>query len=562
MHTQVMGLAPWHSRWSSAGADDEALGSVGERLGEAAGLPAVMSGSLLDDDGLQIDWERLRMGGNPLAGRTYSLDAGLKDAEGPTNRDVGGSAHAKAAAALARGIQRDLEEVCLAAVGELKRRTGARNLCFVGGVALNSVLNGRLTRELGFAETFIPPYPGDDGIAAGCCAFALFSPLARCRLGGAGGAPPPLWDKPLPPYLGPEYAAAEVGEALDDAAPWLVVEEVPEVEALVQQTAAVVAGGGVVAWWQGRSEAGPRALGHRSLVADPRNASMVAHINSKVKFREDFRPFAPSVLAEAAADWFDGIEPCDAGEEADAEGGSQWGTKRNVSPYMSLTVDVKAGQRDKIPAVTHVDGTSRLQSVTANDEPLYRRLIAAFFKLTGVPMVLNTSFNTIKSEPITESPADGVRSFLHARGAIAQLVMGTHVIRRRPCPLKASIATAEPERWGEEALALTPEAAGAFVMETSEAVAAGGGEVTRVRIRMEASPMACATLNEGWRALTDSLEAELLARCDGATTVGQLLAEFVREGEEAGELGGEEVTARDVTDRLTRLFDECLVSYR
>jgi len=521
---KVMGLAPWHTVWNKDNT-----------------LPSLMSGSLLKEGGLIVDWEALKMNGKPLAGNKYQLDAG---AEGP----VEGTDEARDAAALAQSIQLDLERVALQAVKELKLHTGEKNLCFCGGVGLNSVLNGKLTRQLGFEETFVPPYPGDDGIAIGCCAYGLFSEDTQTHTDTAKA---PLWKGPLSPYQGPQYTQEEIDDALSAAAPWLDVQNAEGEEELVRMTAEVVAGGSVVAWWQGRSEAGPRALGHRTLLADPRNATMVAHINSNVKGREAFRPFAPSVLAEEASNWFDGIAPFH--PETDSE--VKWGLKGHVSPYMSLTVHVKEGLWDKIPAVTHVDGTSRLQSVMEQDEPLYYRLIKAFFKLTGVPMVLNTSFNTIKSEPITESPSDGVRSFLHARGSIAMLVMGKYMVRRRECPLKTEQTNAYSR---------VPLSAGPFVLETSESVSQDGfRDVSRVRIQMASSVMSCDTKDQGWIALTDDLEAEILTNCNGENSVEDIISQLVSEGQggEEEEEWGEEVSVQDVVDRLTRLYTECLISY-
>ena len=251
-----------------------------------------------------------------LAGNKYHLDAG---APGP----VEGTNEAREAAALARTIQLDLEKVCLSAVAGLKDMTGATNLCFCGGVGLNSVLNGLLTRQLGFEQTYIPPYPGDDGISVGCCAFGLFSSEARAWGAAEGGGAPrekgaaKLWDKPLSPYQGPEYSKSEIEEAISAASPWLSVAEIESQEELVTSSAKTVAGwcrcrcrcdtkgmcvcvcvcrdtwiqayislpsptlfhplshahtyvdGNVVAWWQGRSEAGPRALGHRCTNKSP-----------------------------------------------------------------------------------------------------------------------------------------------------------------------------------------------------------------------------------------------------------------------------------------------------
>jgi len=600
---KVMGLAPWHGAWN-----------------KQRSLSSVMRGSLLEEEGLQVDWDALRMDGKPLAGNRFYLDAGAEALSA-----AAASPESKTAAALAQSVQLDLESLVLNTVKELKAVSKARNLCFCGGVALNSVLNGKLTRELGFEQTFIPPYPGDDGIAIGCCAYALFGQDGDGRSRSqesSGSASPPLWTEPLSPYQGPTYSAEEVEEAVANAAGWLDVTRVEEEEELVSQTAAAVAQGQVVAWWQGRSEAGPRALGHRTLLADPRNASMVSHINSNVKGREAFRPFAPSVLAEEASNWFQGISPC----TRDSLG--RWGLEGNVSPYMSLTVKVKEGLWDKIPAVTHVDGTSRLQSVKEEQEPLYYRLIRAFFKLTGVPMVLNTSFNTIKSEPITESPSDGVRSFLHARGSIAKLVMGKYVLQRRACPLQ-----------GNEGHELRPVSSGPFLLETAERVQQdGAGEVSRVRIQMPTCIMSCDTLNGGWITLTgkcpymcpymsvyvlicrpymslfvlvcpyegwitlivyvlvcpymsiydltvymslhvlicrpyggwitltDELEAEILACCNGQNSVEDIISQLVSaggagvEGDMWEELA-EEVTVSDVVDRLSRLYQECLISF-
>lgn len=225
---KVMGLAPWHSHWNKDG---------------SLPVTTLMSGALFSETELEVEWDRLRMAGKPLAGSKYHLDAG---ADGP----VEGTEEAKQAAALAQSVQLDLEAVALAAVAALKAETGAKNLCFCGGVGLNSVLNGKLTRELGFEQTFVPPYPGDDGIAIGCCAYGLFSEHAKVSA--------PLWLQPLSPYQGPGYTEDEVLEAIDSARPWVDVEEEGDMDTLLEAAAAAVAGGHVVALWQGRSEAGQR----------------------------------------------------------------------------------------------------------------------------------------------------------------------------------------------------------------------------------------------------------------------------------------------------------------
>mmetsp|Transcript_7559 Transcript_7559/g.15762 ORF Transcript_7559/g.15762 Transcript_7559/m.15762 type:complete len:226 (-) Transcript_7559:226-903(-) len=166
---------------------------------------------------------------------------------------------------------------------------------------------------------------------------------------------------------------------------------------------------------------------------------LVRFINEFVKKRESFRPFAPSALAEYAGDWFD------LGEHAEASG-------YNVSPYMSITAQVKESKRDLIPAVTHVDGSSRLQTVTPEAEPFYHRLISAFYKATGVPMVLNTSFNTLKSEPIVETPRNAIRSFLSSMGTIEMLVMGDYVIKRKPADIRKLLGEEQKKRVDDAAI--------------------------------------------------------------------------------------------------------------
>ena len=316
------------------------------------------------------------------------------------------------AIALAHRIQVDLEDVVIDFVKHFKTETGETNLCLAGGVALNSVLNGRLSRELGFEQTFIPPYPGDDGISVGCCAYGLYGNEILDKK----SSQPPVWSQPISPYLGPDPSEQEMKKAIAAAEPWLEVEAVRNEDRRLEIMAQEIESGGVVAWYHGRSEMGPRALGHRSILADPRKKGLVRFINEHVKKRESFRPFAPSVLAEEAAKWFDlGENVCD----------------DNVSPFMSITAHVEKSKRAQIPAVTHVDGSSRLQTVTKEAEPLYHKLISTFFKATGVPMVLNTSFNTLPGEPIVETPQNAIRSFLCSMGSIEMLCMGDYIIKRK-----------------------------------------------------------------------------------------------------------------------------------
>jgi len=236
--------------------------------------------------------------------------------------------------------------------------------------------------------------------------------------------------RPLSPYQGKAYSEEdiEIG-ALATWSPFLHIERKRDMSTVVNATAHALADGKIVAWFQGRSECGPRALGHRSLLADPRNASMHAYMN-KVKKREAFRPFAPSVLAEAVSDWFEvGFQ---------GKAGTLPEEDSSKSPFMSCTLPVSVSRRNRVPAICHVDGTARLQTVRLDDDLWYYRLLKAFFELTGVPMLLNTSFNTLRAEPIVETPSDAIRSFLATEGAIDMLVMGCFLVKRRPFPLDAS----------------------------------------------------------------------------------------------------------------------------
>lgn len=294
-----------------------------------------------------------------------------------------------------------------------------------------------------------------------------------------------------------------------------------------------------MAWFNGRSEAGPRALGSRSILADPRKAGLVEFINSSVKHRESFRPFAPSVLAEEAQSWFEGI------------------TCENCSPYMSITTSVRQEKRSQIPAVTHIDGTSRLQTVDKLDSPLYYKLIRTFFELTGVPMVLNTSFNTLKGEPIVETPGDALKSFLGSLGSIEMLVMGSYIIRRK----KASL----PELLGEKKKAgiitapKQPVTSGPFVYESSCAYNENDGvePTLSIRVRMPDRPMHNDGDGGGWFQLTDELEAELLGFCDGSLSVENMLQEYLPEDIS----NVDQALFENIVNRLARLFEHTLISW-
>jgi carbamoyltransferase len=273
---------------------------------------------------------------------------------------------------IAYGLQVTLEEVGLHVARWLQAETGERNLATAGGVALNSVMNGRLLLETPFEEFFAQPAAADDGTALG----------AALAVSVGHGAPRPRGEYM---FLGPRYDEPALEKALTDAGV-----DYHRPERITDTAARALADGRIVGWFQDRMECGPRALGNRSILADPRGPDTKDRLNRKVKHREPFRPFAPSCLAERAGDYFASGYP---------------------SPVMLLVFDVLEHQRDRVPAITHADGTARVQTVSATDNPLYHKLISRFDELTGVPMVVNTSFND-NEEPIVCSPADAVGCFL------------------------------------------------------------------------------------------------------------------------------------------------------
>ena len=363
---KVMGLGPWVGRWGS------------DAPTRASAIDALISGRLEEPDGpdmLRLDWRAIEGLPHPngvedtmAAAGTAALDVALEPAELHEQRAF----HAE----LASRVQTDLEDAALGFLSRLQQRTGHTNVCLAGGVVQNSVLNGRICREAGFTNVFIPPCVGDEGIPIGCAAYAQQVMAANLDL----QPPTSVRRAPWSAYQGRAYSSTEVRNAIEEFAPWL--EYVDQSEASATEMAAqALHAGEIVGWFEGRAEVGARALGHRSILSDPRRADMHRRVNV-VKQREQWRPLAPSVLAEHAESWFDGVPACG-------------------SPFMSITATVKAEAREKVPAVTHVDGSARLQTVDATDAPLYYALILAFFALSGVPMVMNTSFN-LANMPIVE----------------------------------------------------------------------------------------------------------------------------------------------------------------
>lgn len=290
---------------------------------------------------------------------------------------------------IARSAQLVLEDACLHIAREAAHRTGLRNLCLAGGVALNGAMVKRLREETPFEHIHIPPSPDDAGTAVGSALY-LWHVLAGNHVRGTSGA-----------FTGPAFSDSAIREALDEAR--LSSSRCSNPESLA---AVAIASGQVVGWFQGRMEFGPRALGNRSILADPRDPSMKERINEKVKRRELFRPFAASVLEERANEYFQ------LGQSA---------------PYMIELCNVRPEKRSVLPAITHVDGTSRPQTVNCRDNERFWRLLTEFEKRTGVPMVLNTSFN-LAGDPIVCSPVQAVRTFLSS--GIDVLFLGDYVVRK------------------------------------------------------------------------------------------------------------------------------------
>jgi carbamoyltransferase len=335
---------------------------------------------------------------NPKA-HFFTPESGYPSYFGPRPADYGSRARLNQHYAdIAASIQRVTEEVLLTMAKHLARETGLRHLCMAGGVALNSVANGRILRETSFEEIYVHPAAGDGGGAVGAALYAYHMVLGKPRQFVMRHA---AW--------GQEYSSGEI-------ASFLRSQNIPHIahdseDALLARVITLLQEEKVVGWFQGRFEWGPRALGHRSILADPRNPGMKDIVNTKIKFREPFRPFAPSVPMSAAADFFDLPQP----------------GRHFPARFMLYVVPVKPGKEAVLPAITHVDGSARLQTVDPDVSPLYHRLIEAFGQATGIPVVLNTSFN-LKGEPIVNTPAEALSTF--ARSGMDALVLGQHIIEK------------------------------------------------------------------------------------------------------------------------------------
>jgi carbamoyltransferase len=296
---------------------------------------------------------------------------------------------------IAMSVQKVTEEIVLKMAAYLHRETGQKNLCMAGGVALNCVANGRVVREGPFERLFVQPAAGDAGGALGVAALIHSQLLGRPRQFEMREA-----------YLGPAYSTEEVRSYLD--ANGIPYEEL-ERQDLLAETARLIAEQKVIGWFQGRMEFGPRALGGRSILADARNPENKDVVNLKIKFRESFRPFAPTILEERVGDYFELDRP---------------------SPYMLLVAQVRPDRRT-IPSVTHVDGSARIQTVSRSQSPLYYDLIEEFERQTGCPVIINTSFN-VRGEPIVCTPHDAYMCFMRTHMDI--LVLDRFLLRKEGQP--------------------------------------------------------------------------------------------------------------------------------
>jgi carbamoyltransferase len=342
-------------------------------------------------DGVAMTWED----GEPAVGPVFT--AKLAALLGPPRR--GDEPLEARHEAIAASLQAVYEDAAMHVLTHVHRATGATRLCLAGGCAMNSVANGKIRERTPFREVFIQPAAGDNGTALGAAFHAWHESGRRRREFVMEHG-----------YWGPEFSDAEIGTVLDQARAAIDAQQCRrracgDPDSLDAWTAAQIAAGRVVGWFQGRMEWGARALGNRSILADPRRADMRDIINTRIKFRERFRPFAPSVLEERVHDYFVGAVP---------------------DPFMLQVYPVRPDKRAEVPAITHVDGSGRLQTVGRRSNPRYWNVISAFERITGVPMLLNTSFN--ENEPIVLQPREALDCFLRTHMDV--LVMGRHVLER------------------------------------------------------------------------------------------------------------------------------------
>lgn len=373
---KVMGLAPYgRPRYLEQFRDIVRTDKNGFRLN--------LEYFLHHSEGVDMTWED----GSPSVGRIFSdkfidtFGAAREAGEPLTSRHED----------IASSLQARLEEVSFHILNQLHQQTKTTRLCLAGGVAYNSVMNGKILLNTPFREVFVQPAAGDSGTALGVCYYIYNVTLELARSFVMEHA-----------YTGPEFANGQIERVARSCG--CDCRELSDRE-LTLKAAQAIADGKIVGWFQGRMEFGPRALGNRSIVVDPRRTDMKDILNARIKKREPFRPFAPSVLEERVGEYFEQTHP---------------------SPAMLMVYQVKEDKRPVIPAVTHVDGSGRLQTVARSTNPRYHQLISDFEQLTGVPVVLNTSFN--EDEPIVCTPEEALNCFQRTRMDV--LFLGNHMLSR------------------------------------------------------------------------------------------------------------------------------------
>ncbi|HWG58359.1 MAG TPA: carbamoyltransferase C-terminal domain-containing protein [Candidatus Acidoferrales bacterium] len=355
-------------------------------------------------EGPEMSWRD--SGRTPVLGRLFSpylekrLGPARKTEEPLTQR------HRNLAASMQAALEKVLESHWIA----LARKTGQSALCLAGGVAFNCLANGKIFSRSPFERVYVQPAAGDAGLSVGAAFAVHHQVLGRPREFAMDHA-----------YWGPSYSPRQFSNSVDAARNGLEDVRVAQLDeaALIEAVARHIAAGKIVGWYQGAMEWGPRALGNRSILADPRRPEMKEILNRRIKHREIFRPFAPSILEEAASDFFDGCHP---------------------SPFMTFAFPVRSEKRAMIPAPTHVDGTARLQTVSRSANPLYWNLLRAFGNLTGVPVLLNTSFND--NEPIVCRPEEALDCF--SRTSMDVLALGTFLLERKAAPVESRAAIGSP----------------------------------------------------------------------------------------------------------------------
>jgi carbamoyltransferase len=334
-------------------------------------------------EGVEMTWDE----GSPVIGRVYSDE--FAHLFGPPRAP--GAALSDREHDIAASLQLRLEEVGFHVLNHLYEQTGLTDLGLAGGVAYNSVMNGKILRNTPFKRLFIQPAAGDSGTALGVC-YQIYNGILKSERG----------DVMTGAYTGPEFSNDEIRAVLDHDD--LVFENYNDAE-ITKRAAQDIAAGLVVGWFQGRMEFGPRALGNRSIVVDPRRAEMKEILNDRIKKREPFRPFAPSILEERVGDYFEQTHP---------------------APTMLMVYQIREERRKEVPAVTHVDGSGRLQTVSRQVNERYYQLISDFAALTGVPVILNTSFN--ENEPIVCTPQEAIECFKKTKMDV--LYLGNYAVRR------------------------------------------------------------------------------------------------------------------------------------